>query len=199
MDNADINLLTLLKKAAAEQDFITVRVTGNCMEPSIHEGDYVIIKREKPLQVGDIILYCPHPFDSFYLHRIIEIKTNREKTYICKGDLSSTKDPPIYEYQIIGKVVGHTKIPSSSPIIDKSCTVILPPHVFYELQPHHILLFNAKTGKILLLNPSVLPLIQKCRERITISEILKNISDNEKKKAFDAVKHLVSEGVLCVV
>lgn len=198
MDNADVNLLGLLKKAAAERDIITVRVTGTCMEPSIQEGDYVTVKKEKNLKVGDIILYCPHPFNSFYLHRIIEINPH-QKTYICKGDLSPARDPPIPEYHIIGKVVGHTTPAFSSAVADESCTVMLSPDIFYELQNQYILLFNAENGKILLLNPSVLSLIHQSREGITISEILKTIPDQEKKKAFDAVVHLVSQGVLCVV
>ena len=196
MDSTDVILLGLLKRALAERDIITVRVTGDCMAPHICEGDHVAITKERTLQVGDIILYCPPPFNSFYLHRIKEIKKNGNISYTCKGDSSPSLDPPIPEDQVIGKVAHHVTPEPISHHVDESCRIVLSPDVFYELQKDRILVFNASNGKILLLNPSILPLIQECKSGISVSEIMKKFPDKG-KKVLDVVTSLVSEGILC--
>jgi len=200
MDKKEVNLLGLLKKALAERGTITVRVTGDCMEPFIQEGGRVIILGEKPLHVGDVILYCPPPFDAFYLHRIIEIKSNPQegKVYICKGDSSPTIDPPVFEDSIIGKVSHQVTVEPGPSTVDPSSRVVLSPDVFYEMQNDRLLVFNASNGTLLLLNPSLFDLVQ-CKNIMTISDMLEEIPDHARKRVFDVIASLVSDGILRIV
>lgn len=198
MDSDNITLLGLLKRAVAERNIITVRVTGSCMEPSIREGDYICVKKEDCLQVGDTVLYCPFPFNSFYLHRIIEIR-EEGRFYVCKGDSSPTIDPPIPEEQIIGKAVGHVTPHPVPALVDTSSCVVVSPDVFYELQEDRVLVFHAAHGKILLWNPSILRVLRKAQSSITVSEILREVPDQKREKVFSVITRLVSEGILCVV
>lgn len=89
-------------------------LTGS-MEPEISSGELVIIKEKNNYNVGDIITY--ETGDLLVTHRIVEIreniesseKNNDEKEYICKGDFNNEKDLKIFENQIQGKVIYHSK------------------------------------------------------------------------------------------
>lgn len=73
--------------------------TGS-MHGTIEAGDWIIIKSNRDIQIGDIVTY-KHGND-FITHRVIE---SYKGTYVTKGDANNTKDDPIDQSQIIGKVV----------------------------------------------------------------------------------------------
>lgn len=84
-------------------------VTGS-MEPSIHEGDYILVKKTdvSELKEGDII--CFYSGDSAIYgmpntHRIVRLLD--DGSFITKGDANHTEDPvPVKADMIIGKYEG---------------------------------------------------------------------------------------------
>ena len=73
--------------------------TGS-MRDEINPGDWIVVKITKDVEIKDVVTYKQD--DDFITHRIIEAYKG---TYVTKGDANNTKDEPIDESQIIGKVV----------------------------------------------------------------------------------------------
>jgi len=73
--------------------------TGS-MEKAINVGDWIIVKLTSKVEVNDIIAYESN--GDYITHRIVE---KYKGTYITQGDANPTKDDPIEQSQIIGKVV----------------------------------------------------------------------------------------------
>ena len=69
-------------------------ITSKSMEPSIHFGDVIIVKKckESKLNTGDIITF--NSGNEVITHRILEIQKaeNSETLYITKGDNNNTED-----------------------------------------------------------------------------------------------------------
>ena len=87
-------------------------VTGS-MEPSLHVGDYIYVKKTdaEDLAPGDIISFYSEEQDingKIVTHRIREI--NPDGTYITQGDASTISDRKAVRYdQIIGKYQGKAR------------------------------------------------------------------------------------------
>ena len=73
--------------------------TGS-MHGTIESGDWIIVKTSRDVNIGDIVTF-KHGND-FITHRIIE---SYKGTYVTKGDANNTKDDPIDQSQIVGRVV----------------------------------------------------------------------------------------------
>lgn len=73
--------------------------TGS-MEEEINAGDWIIVKNSNKFKLNDIVTY--YKDGDFITHRIVEAYNG---TYVTKGDANNTKDEPINEDQIVGKVV----------------------------------------------------------------------------------------------
>lgn len=73
--------------------------TGS-MENTISAGDWIIVKITKNVSLNDIVTYRSE--GEYITHRIIEVYNG---TYITKGDANNSKDDPIDQNQIVGKVV----------------------------------------------------------------------------------------------
>ena len=73
--------------------------TGS-MSGTIEVGDWIVVKETNDIELNDIITYKQG--DEFTTHRVIE-KYN--DTYVTKGDVNNTKDEPITDEEIVGKVV----------------------------------------------------------------------------------------------
>lgn len=76
------------------------RVLSGSMEPSIEIGDYVLVKEDDDLVVGDVITYKVD--NNFITHRIVDITSD---TIVTKGDNNNTSDDPILYNQVVGKVI----------------------------------------------------------------------------------------------
>jgi len=76
-------------------------VATGSMADTIEIGDVVVVKITKDIQENDIIVYQEE--DNFITHRLIRINENGE--WITKGDANNTKDSPIQETQVLGKVI----------------------------------------------------------------------------------------------
>ena len=85
--------------------------TGS-MADAINAGDWIIVKKQKKFKLNDIVTYKQN--NEFITHRIIEAYNG---TFVTKGDANNTKDEPIDERQIVGKVV---KILSNFGILKKT-------------------------------------------------------------------------------
>ena len=73
--------------------------TGSMAE-TINPGDWIIVKLTNKVKLNDIITY---EIDGDYVtHRLIE---SYNGLYTTKGDANNSKDEPIYQKQILGKVV----------------------------------------------------------------------------------------------
>ena len=84
-----------------------VSIASGSMQPELHIGDVVLIKKCTPndIIVGDIIQYQMEGYT--VIHRVIEKKQkNGEYIFITKGDNNKQQDTnPVSEDQVIGKCI----------------------------------------------------------------------------------------------
>ena len=84
-------------------------VKKNSMEPTIMEGDFIIMEECDPanLQVGDVIAFFATEQDKVIVktHRIVTIDSSSgANSYITRGDNNQVDDPiPVFPTDIIGK------------------------------------------------------------------------------------------------
>ena len=62
--------------------YLYVIVTGNSMEPYLHDGDMVVVTPGEEYGIGDVVVYR-HPKLGTVIHRIISVEGNR---YVIQGD-----------------------------------------------------------------------------------------------------------------
>lgn len=82
-----------------------LRVSSNSMVPKFKKGDFIVIKKQKKYNVGDIITFEVIEENSKYYitHRIVEKNENK---FITKGDANNKNDNyKVYENAIKGKVI----------------------------------------------------------------------------------------------
>lgn len=88
-------------------------VTGS-MEPSIHEGDYIIVKKTDTdaLKEGDIICFYSQDSDIYgrpNTHRIIEIAD--DGSFVTKGDANQSADEQtVSPDSVIGRYEGKSRL-----------------------------------------------------------------------------------------
>jgi len=97
-------------KTASIFGYSVLKVVSGSMEPSIHEGDYIYIKRTDTdsLKAGDIISFYSQD-DSIEgeinTHRISEVLS--DGTFVTKGDANKIEDSvTVQKVTIIGKYYG---------------------------------------------------------------------------------------------
>ncbi len=73
--------------------------TGS-MADTINPGDWIIVKLTDNVKIKDIITYKLN--NEYITHRIIE---QYNGTYVTKGDANNSKDEPIDQKQVVGKVI----------------------------------------------------------------------------------------------
>jgi len=105
-----IGMDTFLNSFENPEDYIYLQGGGFSMEPHIKNGDYIIIQRSShpsfSVKEGDVILYCKDKGETV-CHRVYHINCiGPLKRYDTIGDNNTFGDKPIYENQILGKVVG---------------------------------------------------------------------------------------------
>ncbi|MGD8687447.1 MAG: signal peptidase I [Syntrophobacterales bacterium] len=95
---------------------VRFRAPGTSMHPTIRHGDLITVEPVTPanLRGGDIILYRLR--NGFIAHRIVNIEKKKGcgRTFILRGDASTTCDAPVKSEQVLGKVIclerGHRHI-----------------------------------------------------------------------------------------
>lgn len=96
--NMDLKEQILLNIKKGNQGIIPVK--GISMEPTLREGNVLVVYAQKDYSVGDIVVYS-YREEGYLVHRIIEINKG---AVMCKGD-NSKRIEVIMKRQIIGKVV----------------------------------------------------------------------------------------------
>lgn len=87
-----------------------VRVVTGSMEPSIHSGDYIILRKTDPLTLaeGDIICFYSADreiYGRLNTHRIVRIL--EDGSFVTKGDSNNIEDSaPVTVDRIVGKYDG---------------------------------------------------------------------------------------------
>ena len=76
-------------------------VVGNSMYPNLKDGDFLVVKQHAEVEYGDVVCFFDEE-ERRIVHRIVQIKDDE---IITKGDFNKTKDKPIKENQLIGKVI----------------------------------------------------------------------------------------------
>ena len=90
---------SLRKKILISGKELRILVSGNSMEPVIHDADSITIKYCDKYAVGDIIVY--EYKDTILVHRILK---KRHNLYFCKGD-NCFRIEEVEDRSILGKVV----------------------------------------------------------------------------------------------
>lgn len=131
-------------KAATVFGTTVLKVVTGSMEPSIHNGDYIIVNSDySQLEEGDII--CFYSKDSAIYgmpntHRIVRI--NDDGSYVTKGDANNAEDPvAVTADTVIGKYAGKAKFlrwinsfASVKKLIFAAIVVIMTSAAFYEVR-----------------------------------------------------------------
>ncbi len=97
-NNIQINILK--NDYASFFDYSIFEVQTGSMSGEIEAGDWVVVKTTSDIELNDVITFKQG--DEFTTHRVIE-KYN--DTYVTKGDVNNSKDEPITDDDIVGKVV----------------------------------------------------------------------------------------------
>jgi len=92
------------------EQYMYLQGYGHSMEPNIGDGDYLVLQKSSypsfSVNEGDVILYCKENGGTA-CHRVYSINSiGAVKRYQTVGDNNDFVDKPIYENQILGKVVG---------------------------------------------------------------------------------------------
>ena len=80
--------------------YAVFEVVSDSMAPSIYKNDIIVVKITKEVKSDDIITYKDG--ENFITHRVIDIQGNY---YITRGDANNSKDDPVMQTAILGKVV----------------------------------------------------------------------------------------------
>ena len=85
---------------------VRVRVFGTSMLPAIGPRDVLLVRRcsMERVAVGDVVLSVVG--ERLFAHRVTQIGANAPRRYlITKGDTHERADPPVFQHQLLGKVV----------------------------------------------------------------------------------------------
>lgn len=97
-----------------------VMVTGQSMEPTLHDGDLVLIEGVdiKDVQVGDIVVfYRPGSRSEIVIHRVVaKVEVDGQVALKTQGDNSPTPDTDLVRQQdLLGRMI--YRLPGAGNII----------------------------------------------------------------------------------
>lgn len=96
----DIQTTFLKKTYKSFFGFSVFEIKTGSMTNTINVGDCILVKNTKNIKLNDIVTYEEN--GNFITHRVVQQYAN---TYVTKGDHNNTSDEPIYDNQIVGKVI----------------------------------------------------------------------------------------------
>lgn len=111
---AYVMICNMQGKAASVMGISIVKVITPSMEPSVSDGDYIILKKTNAsdLQTGDIICFYSEDEEIYGMlntHRIIGML--EDGSFITKGDSNTAEDKtPVTEDRIVGKYAGKVRL-----------------------------------------------------------------------------------------
>jgi signal peptidase I len=110
MDNgrmviSDTHLQAVLDMWSRNNEWITCSVIGNCMAPSIREGNAITMRvGAKDVKVGDVVVFGSP--SKFFVKRVVRIhRRGREAFLLTKGDRNPDFFGQISRAQVLGKVL----------------------------------------------------------------------------------------------
>lgn len=175
----------IMKKSYADFfGYSVFEVQTGSMADTINPGDWIIVKKQKKFGLNDIVTYKQD--GEFITHRIIE---SYNGTFVTKGDANNTKDDPIDESQIVGKV---TKILADFGILKKT---IFNPLVIL------IIIFNIFIISTLLKKDNkkkpVKPKSLNIKlPKIKVDKLKKKITESKKKKEEKRKVEVIKEEIV---
>lgn len=138
-----IMVCNMKHKAAVVFGSSVLKVITGSMEPSIHEGDYIVVKKADPaeLKEGDIICFYSGDKAIYGMpntHRIVRILD--DGSFVTKGDANNKEDPvPVTADSIIGKYRGKVRalrwinsFASVKKLIFAAIVIVMTAAAFYE-------------------------------------------------------------------
>ena len=154
--------------------------TGS-MAPEINPGDWIIVKSTKNIELKDIITFNQN--GEYITHRVIGVHGG---TYVTKGDANNSKDDPIEQKQVVGKVV---KILANFGILKKT---IFNPGVLVSIIIT-ILIFNFVVKNKIKEEKEISNLGKSQKTKEIIEEIINKLKDkgtvivNKSKKIIEEI------------
>ncbi len=104
---AIIALFLVLTKFPDVGGFRSMIVLSGSMEPAIHTGSVVVVKRSSGYKIDDVITFGYQ--NTSITHRILDVKKNEEGqivSFVTKGDANEEIDSrPVSPNRILGKVL----------------------------------------------------------------------------------------------
>ena len=102
---SDTHLQAVLDMWSQRNEWITCSVTGNCMAPSIREGNMITMRvGSRDVRVGDVIVLGSP--GRFFVKRVVKIrKRGKDSFFLTKGDRNQDFFGQIPRDQILGKVL----------------------------------------------------------------------------------------------
>lgn len=176
--SAYIMICNMQGRAAVVFGRSIVKVVSGSMEPSIHDGDYIIIKKTDSslLKEGDIICFYSTD-DEIYgkmnTHRIV--RRLDDGSFVTKGDTSFSEDgKAVTADKIVGKYVGKVRFlrwlnsfASVKKLILAAVVVIMSATAVFEVV-------------------TIAKVSAECREKKNSSEeVIRQAIDREKQKLYE--------------
>lgn len=141
---AYIMISNMRNKPAAVFGRSIVKVVSGSMEPSVHNGDYIVIEKTESSELaeGDIICFYSHDsaiYGMLNTHRIVRVLD--DGSFITKGDANNIEDPvAVTADTIIGKYAGKVRIlrwlnsfASAKKLILAAVVIIMSATAIYEV------------------------------------------------------------------
>jgi len=106
-----VALATAVAIVPAVTNGVALTVLSGSMEPTIHPGDVVVVKRVNDpaeIEFGDVITFMPNPNDpTLITHRVIGFTNNPidGPGFTTQGDANNAPDEPILAKQVRGKLM----------------------------------------------------------------------------------------------
>ena len=106
-----VALATAVAIVPAVANGVALTVLSGSMEPAIHPGDVVVVKRVNDpaeIEFGDVITFMPNPNDpTLITHRVIGFTNNPidGPGFTTQGDANNAPDQPILAKQVRGKLM----------------------------------------------------------------------------------------------
>ena len=149
--------------------------TGS-MKPEIDPGDWILVKSSQNIKLDDIITYKQD--GEFITHRVIGVYNN---TFITKGDANNSKDDPIDQKQVVGKVV---KILPHFGILKKTIfnPIVLVAIITTILVSNYVLKKNKKEVKEEEIKREKIIVAEKTDKEEVIDELIEEKVETKKEK-----------------
>ena len=93
-------------KSLAHDGELSIRISGNCMQPLIMDGALVCVQKQAVYWPGDVLVKR-NSVGQLIAHRLIGFYPRRGKLYfVCRADNAQIADAAVAGAQIIGRVSG---------------------------------------------------------------------------------------------